>query len=91
MYRVGFPGWKLAARVGLPVTFRVQVMHDDEVNRYWARSPDLDGLVVEAETLDQLRDEVRSAAEMLFELSIDGHHAQVTPQLIFKDAALCPA
>jgi predicted RNase H-like HicB family nuclease len=91
MYRVGFPGWKLAARWGIPVSFRVEVMRDDEVNRYWARSPDLDGLVVEAGSLDELREEVRSAAEMLFELAVNGHRANATPRLIFQDAAICPA
>ena len=75
----------------MPVSFRVEIMLDGEVNRYVARSPDLDGLVVEAETLDELREEVRGAAEMLFELSVNGHRTQATPQMIFKDVAICPA
>ncbi|MFZ2449463.1 MAG: DUF1902 domain-containing protein [Methylovulum miyakonense] len=38
---------------------KVEIIHDDEANVYVATSPDLKGLVVEAETLDELEKEVR--------------------------------
>ncbi len=91
MYRVGFPGWKLAARMGVPVRIRVDVHFDNESNSYWANSPDLDGLVVAGSTLDELRDEVRSAAGALLELAVNGHRTQAMPELRFKDAAICAA
>ncbi len=28
MYRVGFPGWKLAGRMGVTLLYRVNVLHD---------------------------------------------------------------
>ena len=45
MYRVGFPFWKLAAHLGIPLSLRMQVMHDDEADVYIATSTDLAGLV----------------------------------------------
>lgn len=90
MYRVGFPGWKLAARFGMPVVLRVDVYFDQESKSYWAKSPYLDGLVVSGETLDQLRDEVRGAAEALMELELNGQAAP-HPEYRFRDEALCAA
>ena len=57
MYRVGLPGWEIAARCGVPMRLRVNIIQDLEANAYVARSPDLYGVIVEAPTLDQLKDE----------------------------------
>lgn len=70
MYRVGFFGWKLAAKLGVPVRLRVNIRHDLEANVYVAESPDLDGLIVEAHTLDAIKDEALAAAGILLELAL---------------------
>lgn len=70
MYRVGFPGWKIAARLGIPMSLRVDIHHDDEVNIYWTTSPDLGSLIVEGKTLDDLWKEVQLAAPDLIELEL---------------------
>jgi predicted RNase H-like HicB family nuclease len=70
MYRVGLPGWKLAAKWGVPVRLRVNITQDVEANVYVAVSPDLDGLIVEAHTLDALKDEALAAAGVLLELAL---------------------
>ena len=72
MYRIGFPGWKIAARAGIPLFLRVEVHHDAEVDRYWADSPDLRGLVMEAQSLDELFASTRAAALDLLELQLGG-------------------
>jgi predicted RNase H-like HicB family nuclease len=87
-YRVGWPLWKHVAKAGIPVTFRVFIRYDAEVQRYWASSPDLDGLVVEGGTLDELLAEIRSASETLFELALDGPHGKALPELRFRDMAI---
>lgn len=70
MYRVGLPGWKFAARHGVPVRLRVNIRHDLEANVYMAESPDLDGLVVEGHTLDDIKSEALAAAGVLLELEL---------------------
>lgn len=91
MYRVGFPGWKLAARLGVPVLVRVHVHQDVETKSFWADSPDLDGLVVAGQTLDELRSEVNLAAGELLDLAIEGHKTKAQTELRIRDTALCAA
>lgn len=71
-YRVGMPGWRMFARLGVKLYARVDVHFDPEVNSYCAESPDLQGLVVSGQTLDELRDEAVSAAQVLLELEMAG-------------------
>lgn len=71
MYRVGLPGWKIAARHGIPVRLRVNIRQDLEANVYVADSPDLDGLIVEGHTLDDIKSEALAAAGVLLELALD--------------------
>ena len=66
-YRVGWPFWQAFARRGVTLTLRVHVMRDEEVGVYVATSPDLQGLVAEAETLDELATNVKAAAVDLLE------------------------
>ena len=40
--------------MGVSLLIKVEIIHDNEANVYVATSPDLKGLVVEAETLDEL-------------------------------------
>ena len=70
MYRVGLPGWKLAAKLGVPVRLRVNITQDLEANVYIAESPDLDGLIVEGHTLDEIKDEALMAAGTLLEMEL---------------------
>ena len=88
-YRVGLPGWKLVARVGLPLSFRAYVRKDREANVFFATSPDIDGLVVEGDSLDELMSEVMSAAGALVEMEL-GEARQAEPVVRFDDA-LCAA
>lgn len=67
MYRVGLPLWKVLARLGVPVFFRVEVAHDAEAGVYIARSPDLRGLVAEAKTKAELIRAMYDCGGMLLE------------------------
>ena len=91
MYRVGLPGWKVAARFGIPVKVRVNVHFDADSNTYWAESPDFDGLVVSGETLDELRSEVISASHVLLELAMNGRRARAQTEMRIKDNDICLA
>lgn len=90
-YRAGLPGWKLFARAGGTVVVRVEVMKDADAGVYVARSRDLDGLVVEAPTLDELRTEVIGAASQLLDIAMDGQHARAKTDIRMSDSVLCPA
>lgn len=91
MYRVGFPGWKLAARFGVPVLVRVQVHFDEESKSFWADSKDLDGLIVAGSNLEELRSEVTLAAGELLSLAVHSKRAKAQTELRIRDTALCAA
>ncbi len=65
MYRVGFPGWKVAAALGVTLVFRVDVLLDKEAGVFLATSPDIRGLVAEAHSLEELFKEVEHGSDML--------------------------
>lgn len=91
MYRVGFPLWKSAARMGVPVLVRVHVHHDSETDSYWAQSPDLDGLVVTGATLDEVCKEAVAASHSLLELAVQGRKTNAQTELRIRDTAYCAA
>lgn len=67
MYRVGWPAWRLAARCGAPMLLRVDVAQDKDAGVLIATSPDLQGLVVEASSTEELMREVFHCVDMLME------------------------
>ena len=91
MYRVGFPGWKIAARFGVPIRVLVQVSQDKEAGVYIATSGDIDGLVLEADSLDSLREEVRGGLLSLLELELGSKPRRATSEMRFEDTSLCAA
>ena len=80
MYRVGLPLWKWLARLGAPLSVRVIVHYDPEVNSYWTTSPDLKGLVVTGNTFEELRNEVKHAIPDLIELELQSPPPHVSPK-----------
>ncbi len=67
-YRIGFIGWKVAAKLGFRMTAIIKVLHDDEAGVFVATSPSIKNLIVEAKTLDELVREVNFVAEDLLSL-----------------------
>jgi predicted RNase H-like HicB family nuclease len=70
MYRVGFPCWKMAAKLGVPIRLRVYIKQDLEANVYVAQSPDLPGFVVEGQTLDEVNHEALICSKYLLEQTL---------------------
>ena len=87
-YKVGWPGWKMAARCGVPLLVRVHVHFDVESQSYWADSPDLDGLTVAGQDLDELHTEAVAAANELLDLAIHNPKARAFTELRIRDEAL---
>lgn len=91
MYRVGFPGWKIAARHGIPLSFTVIVHKDEASGTYWAESNDLDGLVVSGADFEELRNEILSAAHDLLGEYVDGSPATARASIVMNSAVPCVA
>ena len=67
MYRVGFPGWKIAARIGVPLLVKIEVVHDRQAQVFIATSKDLPGLVVESVHMAEMFSEVYDCVNILIE------------------------
>ncbi len=71
------------AKLGVPLAINVTVIYDDEAKVYIATSADLKGLVVEAETLDDLAKEVAELVPELLALNKPTLHAKASTHLSF--------
>ena len=83
MYRLGWPCAILFAEMGLSLLIKVEIIHDNEANVYIATSPDLKGLVVEADTLDELEKEVWDLVPELLSLDKPKLRAKAITHLSF--------
>lgn len=90
-YRIGLPGWKLAARAGAMVTLRIHLHYDEESKSYWADSPDLDGLAAAGDTLDELREQSLAVAGELVDIAVGGKPHDTRAYLQMRDKLACPA
>ena len=68
MYRYGWPLSNLAARLGLPILIKLEIIHDAESNVWIATSPDMRGLVLEAESVPDLIKEAHLVVPELLRL-----------------------
>ena len=67
-WRLGFPGWRIAAMCGMNIKIKVDVCRDEEAGVYYATS-DAIGLAVESESLDGLMKEIHAAIPALLLIS----------------------
>ena len=72
MYWFEYPLWALLARFGRRLTVRMDVLYDDEVNVYVGIGKNLRGLVVEADTLEELKAETEKVLRDLVALCVRG-------------------
>lgn len=91
MYKVGYPFWKLAARMGVTITIPVFVERDDDAGVYIATSSHMRGLVVEAPSLDILMEELNDAVSMLMDQEIHDNHASAAPVIKYRGRSIACA
>lgn len=88
MYRYGWPFSNLVARLGARVRIKIEIVQDSEAGVYVATSPDLDGLVLEAESLGEIMQE----AEVVIPELLRMRHAPIRkPAHLTYDQALACA
>ncbi len=68
--RIGSQGWEESAKAGKVLSFSVNVYFDDECQRYWGESLDLDGLIVEADSVQEFHKEAKLGAASLLEFKL---------------------
>jgi predicted RNase H-like HicB family nuclease len=89
--RPTWPGWRTLARWGVPVAVRVEICFDQEAGVYFVADSNLKGLHVEAETLDEMKQEILEAAGELLQSRFDGNPPRTDTKIIMHSAAHCAA
>lgn len=83
MYRVGWPGWKIAGRFGVPLLIRLEVLSDKDAHVYVVTSRDLPGMIAEVpfgSSVEEMHRHINDCALLLLEeqLSPKAHAKTVT-------------
>ena len=86
MYKIGYPLWRVVAKIGIPLRLRVNIVKDNEAGVYVATSKDLHGLICEAATMDELMTEMNYAISDLLSLELNGKPSAI-PVAEFRFAA----
>ena len=84
MYRLGWYFATWLAKMGIPLLIKVDIIRDDEANVYVATSTDLKGLVIEAQTLDELEKEVFELVPELLALNYSALYEKAATHLSFS-------
>ncbi|MCL2308110.1 MAG: DUF1902 domain-containing protein [Proteobacteria bacterium] len=77
-------------KLGVPLLVRVDVAFDEDAKVYYATSPNLRGLAVEAETLDELKKEVELCVPALFEMNHSGKPLHAKSRIGYRVYAELP-
>ena len=85
-WRLGFPGWRIATRLGFQIKIKIGVFHDTEAGVYFATSEDI-GLAVESESLDGLLKEIHAAIPVLLETAHSSIHNPKADIRFYEDLA----
>lgn len=72
-YRMGWPLGRVAAQLGLPTLIRINVIKDSEAGVYVGTSRDLSGLVLEADSIEELVAEAHDVIPCLLDAKSRDH------------------
>jgi len=89
MYRLGWPGARILGRFGVALEVKVFVRFDKEAGVFVGVSSDLPGLVIEAESLDEMAREVHEMVPALLNAQPARVRAPVAARLSYTDALAC--
>lgn len=84
MYPLRFPFAEFFGAIGVPLLIVVRINCDPEAKVYVATSPDVPGLVVEAASLDQLKEEVEELLPELLIMNNPRLHKQPQADVSFR-------
>lgn len=85
-YRLGWPLGRVAAQLGIPTLIRINVVKDNDAGVYVGTSKDLVGLVLEAETIEQLVAEAHDVIPYLLDSKSRDHlQKEIVPSFRYTE------
>lgn len=89
MYRLSWPCARLLGRLGVPLEVKVFVRFDEEAGVFVGISPDVEGLVVEAPSLDEIAREVRDLVPAMISSGQNAGSRIAATRLSYTDTVHC--
>ena len=86
--KIGDIGWKLWASFGGSLRVIIDIVYDDDAKVYVATSKHVDGLVFEAETIDELNAEIQEFALEVLNANYPVRSVNIVPSLRLPEMAL---
>lgn len=85
-YRLGWPLGRMFARIGVPTIIRIDVFKDDKAGVFVGTSVDLRGLVLEADTFEELKAEAHDVIPSLLDAKSRAHlDKELVPSFRYTD------
>lgn len=84
-YPLKYPFSMLFARLGATLTIGINVFRDDEAGVYVATSKDVPGLVLEADSFNELTKEVEEAIPNLLKMNQNNFKPKTLADIIYTD------
>lgn len=84
-YPYRYPFSKFLAKRGVTINIRIDLFMDVESGVFVATSKDIQGLIIEAESFSQLRDEVSEAIPVLLALENNSDHNHTSADVLYRD------
>ncbi|MDE2469893.1 MAG: DUF1902 domain-containing protein [Bradyrhizobium sp.] len=89
MYPIRWPLAEAVGRLGIPLVIKIRVLFDAEANVFVGTSPDVPGLVVEADSLDDVMREARELIPCLLNAEHKRVISPVSTKLSFTNPLTC--
>ena len=71
-YRVGWPFLKLAYKLGFKLSYRYEIFYDLDCKRFIGVSHDVQGLVAECDTVEEVKAVIEDSAPTMVNLRVYG-------------------
>ena len=84
-YRYGWPFGPILWKFGIPTLIKLEVIRDEEADVFVGTSPDLRGLVVEADTLESIVSEAHLLIPELLHCNSDASNRDVITDVRYRD------
>ncbi|SPT71300.1 Uncharacterised protein [Anaerobiospirillum thomasii] len=70
-YRIGWPGWKIAYKLGFSLYYRYVVYFNKDLKHFCGYSPDVKGVIAESEDLREVIEAIQDSANEFIAIDLN--------------------
>lgn len=84
-YKVGFPGWKIAYKMGVPLYYRYTIYFNPELKHFCGFCPDIKGAITESSDLKEVIEAIQDCALEFISVDLNSNKINLKPCGELKD------